>query len=905
MAMRNVFDEVDAAGEGILPPTIGHDCRIIAVKDQWPLARRVAESVSRYCKCCIVDLEDLTSFRVGPGLELGVLVVIIDEVTDLASINAKIAWIRESGAMVSVIGVAGSCVAARSVNVNPMLDNLISMDWAAADTMIGQFVRAHRSQIQNRAFRAYLDHSSDGYWIWNIEQDEIEWSERTREMTGISAKAVPRTIGEFSDLIHPLDRDRVQQAIRNHLQKSAPYKNIEMRIKRRDGRHGHFLANGQALRNEEGKAIMLVGSLTDRTLMQRVEQQLEDTQKRFTVLFHHMNDAAVLADIETGIILEANQPAERLWRKSITELVGCHQSQLHPPVLTDVAKKAFRNHIAALMTNKRDSIQVPILRSDGTEVPAEISSSLIELEDKIMILGVFRDISDRVKAEREIRERDAQLQLSSHLASMGTLAAGVAHEINNPLTYMLGNLEILREHLAEQGIEDDAISEAINAAWTGGRYVREIVSDLKAITRMDSAVGECDPCEVIRIASRMALADVRHRAQLNLKLADVPKINLSSARLSQVILNVLSNASHAFTVSDQSSNRILVEVFGTRDRVMIVIEDNGMGISKEDLQHVSEPFFTRRGENGGTGLGLSICRRIISEVGGDLKIKSKLGTGTKVTISLPSVGKGVDDQSGTVRDDDIVLNERKRVAVVDDEPLVTKLLERVLQKHFDVVVFNDARVALKSIEQGAKFHLVLCDIMMPEMDGRRFFEAVGNRLPFLFLTGGAVTKESMEFSLRMEQEGRLLFKPFEAASLVRTIKQTLIKERTGAGIESSIETRRPQEPEKSRNTIAPDPITVMELMEVLGREAMKYHYLELTRQIATLCAKSETFGLKVLAQEAHRVAGAAAVLGVKPVATLLKAVQNAAEEGDEKVAQSLMSEVFQLQTGLAAFVDDI
>ena len=120
------------------------------------------------------------------------------------------------------------------------------------------------------------------------------------------------------------------------------------------------------------------------------------------------------------------------------------------------------------MQNQRATINVPVLRADGTEVPAEISSSLIEIEGRTTILGVFRDISERVRAERELRERDAQIQLSSHLASMGTLAAGVAHEINNPLTYVLGNLEIVRSLLLEKGIADPDLNEAIEAATTGG-----------------------------------------------------------------------------------------------------------------------------------------------------------------------------------------------------------------------------------------------------------------------------------------------------------------------------------------------------------------------------------------------------------------------------------------------------
>lgn len=862
------------------------------------------QSIAKFCKCGIVDPRSLDKIAVRSGAELGIFIVVIDGASKLSDLESQVKRIRNEGGFVGVLGILASGSGACALTGEPFLDHLISLDWTGAVTMIVEFVKNHFARIQNRAFRAYLDHSSDGYWIWNVREDGIEWSERSREMTGISAGEEPQTIQEFIELIHPLDRDRVRQSIENHINKSAPYKNIEMRIRRADGRHGHFLANGQALRNEKDEAIILVGSLTDRTLMQRVEQQLEDTQKRFSVLFHHMNDAAMLADIETGIILEANQTAERLWGKSIAELVGCHQSQLHPPALTDVAKKAFRDHIAALVANKRDTIYVPILRADGTELPAEISSSLIEIDGKVMVLGVFRDVSDRVKAQRELRERDAQLQLSSHLASMGTLAAGVAHEINNPLTYMLGNLELLRENLADIGVEDDAVNEAIDAAWTGGRYVREIVSDLKAITKMDSAADRCDPCEVIRIASRMALTDLRHRARLDLNLADVTEVQLSSARLSQVVLNVLSNAARAFHDGDQTANQISVEVFERHGRVTIVIEDNGMGISDEDLSHVSEPFFTRRSEKGGTGLGLSICRRIVTEAGGELRINSKLGHGTTVTVILPSASKESHSLRGAEVSDNFALEGRKRVIVIDDDALVTSLIDRVLRKHFEVVIFNDARMALKRIEQGADFDLALCDIMMPEMDGPRLYEAVGHLLPFVFLTGGAVTGKNMAFESHMASEGRLINKPFESAHLVEAIKQVLLNGKLLVKVQTAADC--PVEEERSENfptnRIVSDLIRHQELIDVFGRDTLKSYYETLSAHLTDLCADSESLPLDDLAKAAHQIAGAAAVLGMIPLAKLLKGVQDAADEGNAGGAKQLMEQARALKSDLSAFI---
>ena len=222
---------------------------------------------------------------------------------------------------------------------------------------------------------------------------------------------------------------------------------------------------------------------------------------------------------------------------------------------------------------------------------------------------------------------------------MGTLAAGVAHEINNPLTYVLGNLNVLKDLMREHKIESHDVNKVIEAALTGSRYVREIVSDLKAISRVDGSDETSDPCKVIRIASKMAMSDLRHRAKLNMNLAPTPEVPLSSSRLSQVILNILNNAARAFCQTDRTKNLIGISVTKDKANVHIVIKDNGRGISTEDLNRVWEPFFSKTVQHGGLGLGLSICRRILQEVDGTIEIKSDLGHGTTVKISLPFVQK--------------------------------------------------------------------------------------------------------------------------------------------------------------------------------------------------------------------------------------------------------------------------
>lgn len=859
----------------------GYDSLVLYDETTTNLLEFVERSLVGIAELKRLSLADLQALPALPGAEMASLFVLVSESTDISAISAELSRIRSAGAYIAVLGVATHSSLAASLQLDDVFDAFVSFDWNSSGEMIRRFVNIQRMIVQNRAFRAYLDHSIDGYWILNLSRDQLEWSHRTLQITGTRFEKRPLNYAGFAELVHPQDMDRVTQAVNNHLKFGTPFKNIEMRLRAENGTYGSFLANGQALRDETGHAIIFVGSLTDRTLEQEVQKRLADTQKRFTVLFHQMNDAAVLADVETGLVMEANQPAELLWGKPVSELIGKHQSTLHPPDLSDEARHAFKTHIDALLSNNRANLSVPILRADGTLVPTEISSSLIEIDGRTCILGVFRDIRERIKAEQDLRERDAQIQLSSHLASMGTLAAGVAHEINNPLTYVIGNLDLMKTLLDEKGIDDPELTEALTAAATGGRYVREIVLDLKAISRMDPGDNSCDAAEVLRIASRIAMSDLRHSARLDMNLPDLPSVPMSSARLTQVVLNILSNATRAFPDTNQNRNRISIRADHSDGRVRIEIEDNGVGIKPDDLKKVWEPFFTRSSKTGGTGLGLSICRRILQEAGGSIDLRSERGVGTTVTISLPVVESDKAEPRKPAPDPRPKPSNRRRLLVVDDDVLVSNVVERMLRKDFDITVHNSAHAALKEIENGKRFDVVLCDIMMPELDGPAFYDAVGDKVPFLFLTGGAVANKGIEFESRMAAEGRILFKPFETAELRNRLNAL------ASG-------------EEAPRTIPPTPLPsgmdfnaehLADLVEALGRDLVDRQLREILEQVEALRASAAALSPKELSERTHQIAGAASVMALEGLGKTLYACEAAIANDDRAEAEGKIAQL--------------
>ena len=754
-----------------------HECMVLNISASTDVFELVRQALGGITEVGCIEANDFESIEIRENSEIGLVFIPVDESTNLLPYEALAQSCFKQSAKLGILLVASSNEVAQKIELADLFEGLICLQWSTAAALIRKAFADYKIRRENRALKIFMDHSVDGYWIWDIRRDRVEWSHRTSELVGLKTRFAPKNMEEFVELIHPHDRDRVEQAINNHFILHAPYRDIEMRLRQGNGSYGYYLANGMALRNDSDMPLLLVGSLSDRTMMKGVEQKLASTKKRFDILFHHMNDAAILADIETGIILEANQPSERLWGRSISELVGTHQTELHPPNFSEDAKKAFSDHITALMKNKRATFQVPIMRLNGEVVPAEISSSLIEIEGKTTILGVFRDISDRVQAENDIRERDAQIQLSSHLSSVGTLAAGVAHEINNPLTYVIGNLEILKGRTPENIDVDNSIRGLINGALTGATFIREIVGDLKAISDRNEYEPTSDPSEVIRIASRMVMAELKHMAAIELNLINNLRVPLSSARMSQVILNVLSNSARSFNASDPSENLIKLTTYAEDGFAHINIEDNGSGISKDDLKRIWDPFFTRNRKKGGTGLGLSIIRRILTEVGGSTEIQSELGAGTLVRIVIPLVTAKAQLEGGWLpqQPKDPLTEGKRRLLVVDDNALVLELVTKILQEHFTVTTFLDARDALRKVEQGATYDMVLSDIMMPEMTGKDFYlklcEIGDYAQKFLIMTAGSVTEQEQKFEQQMVDLGRVIYKPFKAAEFLLALKK--------------------------------------------------------------------------------------------------------------------------------------
>jgi PAS domain S-box-containing protein len=395
--------------------------------------------------------------------------------------------------------------------------------------------------------------------------------------------------------------------------------------------------------------------------------------------------------------------------------------------------------------------------------------------------GVARGGVCIVEEVTERRKLQARLAQSDRLASVGTLAAGVAHEINNPLAYVLSNLEYARRRFGDCAamIDDldarERIREALEHATDGAVRVQTIVRDLKTFSRGGDESRQNVYLErAIEAALTMAYPLIRGRAKILRDYQPTEPVWADEGRLAQVFLNLVINAAQAIADGAPARNEIRVRVYQTEDgRVCGEVSDTGEGIAPEHVARVFEPFFTTRASGVGTGLGLSVCHGLVTAFGGEILVESQRQKGTTFRVLLPrSVAEESSRETPTERKKRLSRPRRRRLLVVDDETLLARSIELQLKEDHDVEIAATGQGALDRLRKEPSFDLVLCDMMLPDISGIDVYEQAraidnGSHERFVFMTGGSFSPKVFKF-LR-DNAVPCLEKPFTAEQLKEII----------------------------------------------------------------------------------------------------------------------------------------
>jgi signal transduction histidine kinase/CheY-like chemotaxis protein len=347
-----------------------------------------------------------------------------------------------------------------------------------------------------------------------------------------------------------------------------------------------------------------------------------------------------------------------------------------------------------------------------------------------------------------------KLMQSEKLAVAGQLAAGVGHEINNPLSFVMGNLHFALEHLELPGgvpPHAEALCEALEAlreARVGAERIRDIVRDLKRFARADEAhLGPVDVHAALEFSVSMAMPHLRHRAQVVRHLGEVPTVLGNEAKLGQVFLHLLMNAAQSIPEGDAVHHRVTLATWVEAGRAVVEVSDSGSGMPPEVLSRAFEPFFTTRSIGEGSGLGLSICLGLVQGMNGELTARSRPGQGSTFRVVLPLSAE-------VVRPAELAAvaagPRRKRILVIDDEPGIAGVLRRIIGREHEVLVVHSGREALVLLERDDAFDRVFCDLMMADLTGMDVHAALREMRPellerFVFMTGGSFTERARSF----------------------------------------------------------------------------------------------------------------------------------------------------------------
>jgi two-component system cell cycle sensor histidine kinase/response regulator CckA len=405
--------------------------------------------------------------------------------------------------------------------------------------------------------------------------------------------------------------------------------------------------------------------------------------------------------------------------------------------------------------------------------------------DRGLVYAAARDITEQRLAQERLSEAkglqeklERQLVFADRMASVGTLAAGVAHEVNNPLAYVAANLALILEELDREPPPSGSLAELremVVEARQGAERIRKIVHGLKTFARGEEerrAVIDVRP--VLELAINLCFHEIRPRSRLVKDYGKTPLVLADDARLGQVFVNLLVNAAQAITAGDSSTNEIrVVTRTDVEGRAVVEIRDSGAGIPPAVRGRIFDPFFTTKLVGVGSGLGLSICHNIVTRMGGEISVVSAEGSGTTFSVALPAAVPlpAAPALAVPARPSP----SRAVVLVVDDEPAVGQALRRVLRDH-DVTVVTRAQEALELLRAGKFFDVILSDLTMPSMSGMAFYDELTRTFPaaaerVVFVSGASFAPGALAFLLRSGRE--CIEKPFDPKR-VREVVQRFV-----------------------------------------------------------------------------------------------------------------------------------
>lgn len=573
----------------------------------------------------------------------------------------------------------------------------------------------------------------------------------------------------------PEDRERFIRL----LDEKGSVQNTELVLRRRDGRRIHCLTSGFAIRDASGKPVRLQGTIVDVTDRMEIERKLHREQEFGRQLIECFPDMIAVMDREGRFTYMSDRVREVLGVTPQEYLGRRLGSSTHPD-----DREPLLQMVQEIVSGRSNHSQIEsrVRRADGEWRMLRTSASPM-FDEEGNITGVVASVRDMT----EVRLAEQQSAQKEKFAAMGQMMAGAAHELNNPLTAILGVSDLLRERAA-----DDSTRRQIDLVLQQARRAAAIVQNLLAFSRPTTrGRAKLRLDEVLRDVIRGHGASL---AAKNIAVKfdppqDTPTVEGDGRLLSQIFSNLIVNAEQSISAA-RDRGAIEVSLRGSDGQVCVTVADDGPGIGSENISKIFDPFFTTKRPGGGSGLGLTIALAVVKDHGGTIEVNSVPGAGASFRIYLPSAAgeakelkpAALVEKAAAVGTD--VLADRM-VLIVDDEEGIREIVQAGLSaRGMRIHAVASSEEAMAYLEANA-CDVVICDFNLPGMSGEQFFErftAVRRSMPrpqFVFITGDLVESDSFD---RLRQRGAsVLQKPFHLGALATLLAGLLQPQPSGAG----------------------------------------------------------------------------------------------------------------------------
>ncbi|MBX9854244.1 MAG: PAS domain S-box protein [Gemmatimonadaceae bacterium] len=617
-------------------------------------------------------------------------------------------------------------------------------------------------------FRLLSRATSDAIWDWDLRTDQLWWNENYETLFGRSRDAVPRSSHSWSDFIHPEDHDRVVNEVQAIVDSGGSVFSGEYRFLRADGSFAWVLDRGHVIRNDAGEPVRMIGGMTD--LTQRILAETRVAEQ--AALLDQATDAILVRDLNHTITFWS-RGAESVYGWSRDEAVGQLVWQLlynNPAPFHDATAAVLEHgHWAGELEHvtrqgeKRTIFGRWTLMRDRTGTPQSV-------------LAINSDVTEQRKVER-------QLLRSQRLESIGTLAGGIAHDLNNVLAPVLMSIDLLRVETNPE-VRDAILDTIEQSTKRGADLVQQVLAFARGVEgqRTPTQVGE-----ICRDVAKIARDTFPKNIEIRLDIEDsLPQVLGDPTQLHQVLLNLCVNSRDAMPrggdlritarTSTIDTHYAALHPGATPGRhVVVCVEDSGDGMPPDVLDKIFEPFFTTKELGRGTGLGLSTSQGIVRSHGGFLRAYSDAGHGTRMMIYLPA-----HDGDHAAAQDEVVIHlprgQGELVLVVDDEPSVRQITRQTLEAFgYRVLTARDGAEAVSLFAQKHReIAVVLTDMMMPVMDGLALIQVLLRIQPEVRviaasgLNANGRTAKAADLGIR-----HFLAKPYTTELLLRLLREVL------------------------------------------------------------------------------------------------------------------------------------